>query len=188
MSTAISQWKIQHAVKILKQGGLIAYPTEAVYGIGCLADKTETIERLLRLKQRPIEKGLILLAADLTQLDTYIKPLDSGLQSKLMASWPGPTTWIVPARTHTSRLIRGQFDSIAIRISDHPIVQAICQQCSQPLISTSANITGKAMSYTPLEVRLHFSDQLDYILNGPLGDNLTPTTIKDALTDQVLRS
>lgn len=182
-----SAWSIRLAVHVLKQGGIIAYPTEAVFGLGCLPDKPETIKKLLHLKQRPVEKGLILLAADLSQLEPYIRPLENDVLQKIQSSWPGPTTWVVPASSQTSTLIKGKFQSIAIRISAHPVVREICQQCNSAIISTSANTTGKNMSYSTFDVRRHFKDHLDYILNGSLGNSNSPTTIKDALTDRVIR-
>ena len=183
----LSAWKIRHAVHILKQGGLIAYPTEAVFGLGCLPDKTETIKRLLKLKQRPKEKGLILLASELSQLEPYLCPLENNILEKIQSSWPGPTTWILPTPAETSTLIKGNFNTIAVRISAHPIVRELCTQCQAPIISTSANISGKKMSYTASDVRQHFNNKLDYILNGPLGDSDKPTIIKDAISDQVIR-
>jgi len=178
---------ITDAVDVLKQGGIIAYPTEAVFGLGCLADNTQAIRQLLQLKQRPIDKGLILLAADFSQFEPYISTLNQSILDKLKSTWPGPTTWIVPAASQTSPLIRGQFNSVAIRISAHPIVKALCQQCDKAIISTSANITGQTMTYSVKEVRLQFKDQLDYILDAPLGENKQPSRIIDALTDQIIR-
>jgi len=183
----ISARQIRHAVHILKQGGLIAYPTEAVFGLGCLPDKTETIKRLLQLKHRPKEKGLILLASELSQLEPYIDYLTPDILQKIQSSWPGPTTWILPTPVTTSPLIRGNFNTIALRISAHPIVRELCDQCQSPIISSSANLTGKKMSYNALDVRLQFKTHLDYILNGPLGDSNNPSVIKDAITDQVIR-
>jgi len=182
-----SAWSIRLAVHILKQGGIIAYPTEAVFGLGCLPDKAESIKKLLQLKQRPVEKGLILLAADLSQFEPYISPLENDVLQKIQSSWPGPNTWVVPASPRTPSLIRGKFQSIAIRVSAHPVVREICLQCNSAIISTSANMTGKNMSYSAFDVRLHFKDQLDYILNAELGNSNSPTTIKDALTDRVIR-
>ena len=184
----LSAWKIRHAIHILKKGGVIAYPTEAVYGLGCLADNTKAIKRLLALKQRPKEKGLILLASDLSQLAPYICQLDQTILQKIQATWPGPTTWILPTPPETSTLIKGSFDTIAVRISAHPIVQELCTQCQSPIISTSANITGQSMSYSAFDVRQHFKNELDYILNAPLGDSDKPTVIMDAITDQIIRS
>lgn len=182
-----SAWNIRHAVHVLRRGGLIAYPTEAVFGLGCLPDKTQTIKKLLQLKQRPIEKGLILLAADLSQLTPYISPLEQDVEQKIQSGWPGPTTWVVPTPSRTSPLIRGKFHSIAIRVSAHPIVRELCRQCNSPIISTSANMTGQNMSYSAFDVRLRFKDQLDCILNAPLGDSDKPSVIRDAMSGRVIR-
>ena len=182
-----SAWNIRHAVHVLRRGGLIAYPTEAVFGLGCLPDKTQTIKKLLQLKQRPIEKGLILLAADLSQLAPYITPLEQDVEQKIQSGWPGPTTWVVPTPSRTSPLIRGKFHSIAIRVSAHPIVRELCRQCNSPIISTSANMTGHNMSYSAFDVRLRFKNQLDYILNAPLGDSDKPSVIRDAMSERIIR-
>jgi len=178
---------IRHAAQILTEGGLIAYPTEAVFGLGCLPDRHDTIQKLLTLKKRPKEKGLILLASDLSQLSPYLCPIDPNILKKIKASWPGPTTWILPTPQETSPLIRGNFESIAVRISAHPIVQELCTQCQSPIISTSANISGQPMSYTTQDVKKHFNNDLDYILDGALGDSKKPSIIKDALSDQIIR-
>ncbi|MCU7837299.1 MAG: threonylcarbamoyl-AMP synthase [gamma proteobacterium symbiont of Taylorina sp.] len=179
---------MRHAAHILSQGGIIAYPTEAVFGLGCLADNTQAINRLLKLKHRPVDKGLILLASEFSQFEPYIDSVDDNILRKIQTSWPGSTTWIVPAPAQTSSLIRGQFHSVAVRISAHPVVMALCRQCRSPLISTSANISGQNMTYCTADVRLQFDNQLDYILDAPLGGNDKPSIIKDALTDQIIRS
>lgn len=181
-------WKIRHAVHILQQGGIIAYPTEAVFGLGCLPENLDSIKRLLQIKQRPIEKGLILLASELSQLEPYLAEIKPDILQKIQPSWPGPTTWVLPATKKTSPLIKGQFDTIAVRISAHPIVRELCRQCQSPIISTSANITGKHMSYSAFDVRLQFQNQLDYILDGPLGDSNKPSVIKNAITDEIIRA
>ncbi len=183
-----SHWKIRHAVYILKNGGLLAYPTEAVFGLGCLADNLSAIERLLQIKQRPIKKGLILLAADIEQLTPYLATISPNILAKILATWPGPNTWILPTDQETSPLIKGDFNSVAVRVSSHPIVRALCQQSQSAIISTSANITGKKMTYNIFNVRLQFQNKLDYILNGSLGTNHKPSIIKDALTDKIIRN
>lgn len=184
----VSPWHIRQAVRTLKQGGLLAYPTEAVYGLGCLPDNHQALQRLLQLKQRPEDKGLILLASELAQLERWLSPVPTEIMDKVQASWPGPVTWIMPTPAPTSSLIKGRFNSIAVRISAHPLVREICQQCQSAIVSTSANITGRNMSYSALDVRRHFANQLDYILHGPLGDSDKPTVIKDALSGQIIRS
>ena len=180
--------QIQEAVTLLNHGCLIAYPTEAVFGLGCLPDKTDTIKRLLNLKQRKKDKGLILLASEISQLEPYLCPVEQQIIDKIQSSWPGPNTWILPTPSQTSTLIKGNFETIAVRISAHPVVQALCSQCQSPLISTSANITGESMSYSVSDVQKHFGNSLDFILDAPLGNSNKPSVIRDALTDQVLRN
>ncbi len=184
-------FQIRRAAHILNKGGLIAYPTEAVYGLGCLANFEHSIQRLLSLKQRPQEKGLILLASDPTQLSDYIEPLNNlnkKILNKIQASWPGPVTWLLPAKPTTSVLIRGRHSSVAVRISAHPVIRELCQRCNAPLISTSANLSGRHMSYSAFELRKQFGNQLDTILNAPLGNSDKPSVIRDALSDKIIRS
>ncbi|MCK5697966.1 MAG: threonylcarbamoyl-AMP synthase [Gammaproteobacteria bacterium] len=182
-----SHWQIRHAVYILKKGGVLAYPTEAVFGLGCLPDNLTAIKRLLEIKQRPAKKGLILIASDIEQLMPYLAEISPQILDKISASWPGPNTWILPAAQDTSPLIRGDFKSVAVRVSNHPIVRELCQQSQSAIISTSANISGKKMTYDAFNVRLQFKNQLDYILNGSLGTRDKPSIIKDALTDKIIR-
>ena len=179
---------IHHAARILQHGGIIAYPTEAVYGLGCLPDNLPAIQRLLQLKQRPATKGLILLASEIQQLEPYMADLKPDILDKILSSWPGPVTWVVPAAQNTSPLIRGHFTTVAVRISAHPIVRELCSHCQSAIISTSANISGKQMTYNVLDVHLQFNNKLDYILSGALGDSNKPSIIKDALSDQLIRS
>ncbi len=178
---------ILQAADILQHGGIIAYPTEAVFGLGCLPTQFDSIQRLLLIKQRPIEKGLILLAAEFSQLTPYLGDLAPEIVAKMLSSWPGPTTWVVPAAEQTPILIKGHFSTVAVRISAHPIVRKLCQQCQSAIISTSANISGQNMTYNSNEVRLQFADKLDYILDGALGDNDKPTIIRDAISNQLIR-
>ena len=181
-------WKIRQAAQILRKGGLIAYPTEAVYGLGCLAHFHKSIERLLKIKQRRAEKGLILLASDLSQLADYIQPLPPDILTQIRYTWPGPITWLLPAKNHVPALITGQYNTIAVRISAHPVVNELCRRSQAPLISTSANLSGKHMAYSAFEVRRQFDNQLDYILNAPLGRQDKPSKIIDALSGRVIRS
>jgi len=122
-----------------KLGGVIAYPTEAVFGLGCLPENSEALQRLLDIKQRPIEKGLILVAANFEQVRPY---LAKNIKPTPQQMAPDNVTWVYPVADNVSPLLRGRFDSIAIRISKHPLVQALCNTLDSPLTSTSANITG----------------------------------------------
>lgn len=178
---------LQTALLTLQQGGVLAYPTEAVYGLGCDPCKLAAVQRILDLKQRPAHKGLILIAADVSQLEPYLLPLDTGLQAKVMASWPGPVTWILPARPTVSALIRGDHDTLAVRVTAHPVCRELCLQLGHPLISTSANLSNQPPARNAQEVLQQFGQQLDCILDAPLGEQDKPTEIRHGLTGEIVR-
>jgi len=179
---------IKHTVEILQAGGIIAYPTEAVYGLGCDPLIPEAVFRLLRLKQRDPDKGLILIASDFYQLRDYIKPLDARTMAPVLDTWPGPHTWLLPAQTWVPHWIRGKHDTIAVRVTNHPIAAALCKTTGSALISTSANISRRPAARIPSEIRRLFGTGIDMLLPGPLGDLETPTPIRDARTGAILRS
>ncbi|WP_047049373.1 L-threonylcarbamoyladenylate synthase [Vibrio mexicanus] len=179
----------EQVVSALKQGEVIAYPTEGVFGVGCDPDDTSAIEKLLEIKQRPVEKGLILIAASYEQLMPYIdeSQLTKEQLDKVHATWPGPVTWIMPASKQVSDWVSGQFDSIAVRVTDHPLVQKLCVEFGKPLTSTSANLTGEPPCMTTLEVEQQLGDRLVAILDGETGGRNKPSEIRDAKTSKILR-
>lgn len=179
---------IPETVKILQQGGVIAYPTEAVYGLGCDPFNQAAVNRLLALKKRSWEKGLILIAASWEQIVDYVEPIPTPRMDAVLATWPGPITWIFPATTRVPEWIRGRHDSIAIRVTAHPLAQALCAAFGKPLVSTSANLEGQPPARFPEEVAKIFPDSLDLIVEGALGDSLKPTEIREARTGKVLRA
>lgn len=183
----ISPWHLRVACHVLRHGGVVAYPTEAVYGLGCDPQSSEAVEKLLRLKRRPLAKGLILVAGSLAQLTPYIAPLTDEIAARVVPTWPGPFTWLLPAAATTAPWLRGEHATIAVRISDHPIVSALCNAFGGALVSTSANIAGRPPARDALAVRRVFGTGVDYILHGPLGGLERPTSIRDACTGRVLR-
>ncbi|WAF97888.1 Sua5/YciO/YrdC/YwlC family protein [Aeromonas dhakensis] len=177
------------AVAALQHDGVIAYATEAVFGLGCDPDSEAAVQRLLAIKQRPVEKGLILIAADLVQLQDYIDLdlLTSEQLARVEASWPGPFTWIMPARPDTPAWLTGQFDTLAVRVTAHPQVQALCRAFGKPLVSTSANLTGEEPARRLADIGELLASQLAYILPGEVGGQANPSEIKDARTGAVIR-
>lgn len=177
------------AVAALQHDGVIAYATEAVFGLGCDPDSEAAVQRLLAIKQRPVEKGLILIAAALAQLQDYIDldQLTSEQLARVEASWPGPFTWIMPARPDTPAWLTGQFDTLAVRVTAHPQVQALCRAFGKPLVSTSANLTGEEPARRLADIGELLASQLAYILPGEVGGQANPSEIKDARTGAVIR-
>ncbi|MCZ4339347.1 L-threonylcarbamoyladenylate synthase [Shewanella colwelliana] len=176
-------------VNLVLAGGVIAYPTEAVYGLGCDPDNEEAIRKLLELKQRPWEKGLILVASDFEQLSPYIDStqLTAEQLQRAFDKWPGPFTFIMPTKVTTSRLLCGQFNSLAVRVSSHPGVQALCQALGKPIVSTSANLTGEDPAMTAEEVIQQLGGKIDALVAGGLGAEPKPSTIIDAISGKILR-
>ncbi|QFI56123.1 Sua5/YciO/YrdC/YwlC family protein [Aeromonas simiae] len=182
--------ELERAVAALKQEGVIAYATEAVFGVGCDPDSEAAVHKLLAIKQRPVEKGLILIADTLEQLLPYIDiaALTAEQRATVEASWPGPFTWVMPARATTPKWLTGQFDTLAVRVTAHPQVRALCRAFGKPLVSTSANLTGEEPGRTTAEVVAALAGRLDYVLPGEVGGRAKPSEIRDARTGTVLRA
>lgn len=179
-------WHMQQMAQIVEGGGVIACPTEAVWGLGCDPWNAEAVDRLLALKQRPVAKGLILVAADISQFAELLQDLPPEWHAKLEASWPGPNTWLVPHQGRLPAWITGRHASVALRVTDHPLLRRLCG-LTGPLVSTSANPSGRPAARSRLRVQQYFGDELDGLLNGPLGGRQSPSTIRDLATGAVLR-
>ena len=182
----MSRWHLNQAIRVIKSGGVIAYPTEAVYGLGCHPGNYQAVKRILRLKQRPVHKGLILIAADISQLEQYISFPDQTIREHVLTTWPGPVTWVLPARPAVPGWIRGNHDSVAVRVSNHPLVRELCSRTG-PIVSTSANPAGRPPARSLLKVMNYFGQSIDYILPGRTGLHRNPTEIRDAKSGKILR-
>ncbi|MDM8560370.1 Sua5/YciO/YrdC/YwlC family protein [Candidatus Parabeggiatoa sp. HSG14] len=183
----MTNWHIKQAVGCLTAGGIIAYPTEAVYGLGCDPLNEIAVTRLLALKQRSWQKGLILIAANFAQLVPFLKPLTPMLEKRVFATWPGAVTWLLPAHSVVPHWLRGKSNQLAVRVTAHSQVIALCEQWGGALVSTSANITNRPAAKTTFKVRQAFGNTLDYIVPGQVGRQERPSEIREGLTNTVLR-
>lgn len=173
----MNDWQHRLACHTVRSGGVIAYPTEAVWGLGCDPTNPAAVRQILKLKDRPEHKGLVLVASSLDQLREWIMPLSAEDLNKVNATWPGPVTWVLPCYDHVPKTIRGRHQSIAVRVSDHPIVRRLCDTLG-PLVSTSANPAGREPARSALGVRRYFSNGLDCIVPGCLGGRDQPSEIR----------
>lgn len=173
--------------RTVQAGGIVAYPTEAVYGLGCDPQNEPAVRRLLALKRRPAGKGLILIAADFAQLAPFLQPLVPADQARLAATWPGPYTWLIPACADTPYWLRGRHDTLAVRVTAHPLAAALCRICGHALVSTSANFSGRPPARTALAVRRQLGRTIDALLPGPTGGAAKPTEIRDLRSGQQVR-
>lgn len=183
----MTPWQLRQAVRALRAGGVIAYPTETVYGLGCDPLDPEAVERLLTLKQRPMDKGLILIGARLEHLLPFIDVADEALRRKLQRPTETPTTWVTPARAATPFWLRGRHPSIAVRITPHPLAAALCSAFGGALVSTSANPAGLPPARTALAVQRYFPGQLEQLLHGRTPPRARPSEIRDLIADTLLR-
>ncbi|HZW52342.1 MAG TPA: L-threonylcarbamoyladenylate synthase [Rudaea sp.] len=181
---------LQAAATALRSGGVVAYPTEAVYGLGCDPHDRAAFERVFELKQRPPTQGVLLIAADFAQVEKYIDltrvPADA--LARLRATWPGPYTWIVPRAAGVPDWIAGSHAGIALRVTAHPLAAALCRAFGGALVSTSANRHGEPPARTAAAVHAAFGDELAYILDGAVGGLERPTPIRDAISGEPIRT
>ena len=180
-------WKIREALRQIEDGGIIAYPTETVYGLGCDPLNAASVLHLLDLKQRNIRQGLVLIASDFAQLQSLLLPLAPAVKKRVTKTGPGATTWVLPCLPEVPTWLCGNHTSLAVRVTRHPVAAALCTQWGGPLVSTSANLHGKQPATSPLAVRKAFNGQLDYILHGDCGSG-RPSEIRDGITGTILRS
>jgi len=186
-SFGMSSDQINEAVHALMQGGVIAYPTEAVYGLGCDPANYQAVQELLKLKQRSQAKGFILIAADFAQLTPYLAEIENSLKERVLASWPGPITWLWPAKSGVSDWLRGEHATIAVRVTGHSLAAQLCRAFGGALVSTSANVSGNLPAQNAEQVRAQFQDQLDYVLEGELGGLVKPSQIRDVVSGSIVR-
>ena len=183
----LNLWDKQRVEQVLLNHGVVAYPTEAVFGFGCLPQDLTAIEKILAIKHRPISKGLILVASSLEQVLPFVVSPSADERKLILSPKERPTTYLLRARNTTGVHLKGRFSTLAIRISDHPIVRQLCDHLEQPLVSTSANITGKRPASTALQVRLQFATKLDHIVDAPVGEHAQVSDIYDLTSHRYLR-
>ncbi len=182
------RWPLRRAREVVWGGGVIAYPTEAVYGLGCDPLERDAAARILAIKERDAAKGFILIAAHMEQLLPFLAPLDKIAHEKLRASWPGPVTWVVPAAHDIPLWLSGGRDTLAVRITAHPVARALCEITGMALVSTSANRSGHTSARSALQVKIRLGKEVDFVVPGAVGPQCRPTEIRDVLTGAVLRA
>jgi len=174
-----------NAAEVLRGGGVIAYPTEGVFGLGCLPNELAAVQRILDIKQRDPSKGLILIAACSSQLDDWINlPGEAGLPDPDPDT---PVTWIVPAADRVTPAVRGDNTGIAVRITTNPVAQAICRSAQSPVVSTSANLSGQNVAEDQASLHRQFGCLVDYVVPGDCGPSSGPSEIRIMATGEVLR-
>lgn len=181
-----SEFVVRYAAHCVRQGGVIAYPTETVYGLGCDPLCSDAVATINRLKGRDARKGLILLASRLQQLDTLIDVSDRNKRAAITAE-AEPTSWIVPAKDTAPPWITGGRATIAIRVTTHPVVMRLCDRLGHALVSTSANPAGRKPAMNPLQLHRYFDGQVDAMVVSTDNCSGRPSKIRDLKSGKLLR-
>jgi L-threonylcarbamoyladenylate synthase len=181
---------LTHAADALRRGGVVAYPTEAVFGLGCDPRSRVAFEKLFALKQRPPTQGVLLIGADFDQVAPYIDlaATPHAALERVRASWPGPHTWILPRAAGVPEWIAGGHAGIALRVTAHATAAALCRAFGGALVSTSANPHGEPPARDAATVRRYFHDAVARVIDAPPGGQVRPTSIRDALTGAIIRA
>lgn len=177
---------MQRIAAHLRGGGVIAYPTESCYGLGCDPGNRNAVKRILKLKRRPQSKGLILIASAYRQLCRYIQPLAADEQARLTRDGAQAITYLMPVRHGCPRWLRGVHDTLAVRITAHPGAAALCDALNMALVSTSANVGGDRPARTYADCRRRFGSQV-LVLPGRVGKRKRPSTIRGWENGRIIR-
>jgi len=181
-----AEFHIGVAVSVLRGGGIVAHATEGVWGLACDPEDEAAVLRLLEMKQRGVSKGLIVIGAVATMFQRELAAVDAAIATRVVDSWPGPETWLLPNREFPP-WITGGSGSVAVRVPDHEQARRLSARFGGPLVSTSANRSGRAPARTALTVRRYFGAQVDYVLPGRVGGRTAPSRITDAVSGRRLR-
>lgn len=179
---------IKVAASTIHYGGVVAYPTEGVFGLGCDPFNADAVGRILTIKGRPVNKGLILIASDISQLLPYLTPLTKTQLEKLADSWPGPFTWVIPHNGSLPFWVTGGRDNVAVRVTAHPVAAALCADLDAAIISTSANRSGRPALETKLQVQQQLGKDIDYLVPGRVQTPGHASQITDLLSGQQFRA
>ena len=183
----MSPWALNRFAHAVSQGAVFGYPTDTIWGFGCHPLIASSVARILQIKNRRADKGLILLSSKLEYCAAYVG-LDYEQLEPVTTATDRPTTWLIPASENCPVWIRGNHPTVAIRISNHPLLDFLCNRLKAPIVSTSANRSSKATVRNALQMRKQFGDELDFIVNGFTTGSNRPSEIKSLLDGTTLRN
>ena len=176
---------LQRAARVIREGGVVAYPTEGVFGLGCLPDDEDAVLRILAIKKRDPSLGLVLIAASDAQLAPWIHPAEGPVPRSGIER---PVTWVVAASRLVPPLIRGRHTGVAVRLTSHPVAADLCTAAHSALVSTSANISGRPPARNVHVLRREFADLVDCIVPGNTGPARGASEIRDLASGRILRA
>ena len=178
---------ISQAAQCLRDGEIIAYPTEAVYGLGCDPACKTSVHRILAIKRRPVSAGLILIADRWDRFESFTRPISSADHEQVMSVWPGPVTWLFPKADDVPDWLAGEHATIALRLTAHPVCRALCAAFGGAIVSTSANPSSAEPARCPAEVHDYFGSAICGVVEGELGNDKRPSEIRDLASGKIVR-
>ena len=177
---------LRTAADVIVGGGVVAHALEGVWGLACDPFDHRAVERVLRIKRRPYQKGLLVVAAAARDFDVELANLPAAARRAVVESWPGAETWVVESRRFP-RWITGGRSTVAVRVPGHRQARALARLCGGPIVSTSANVSQFPPATTELRARKHFQRQVDFVLPGATRHRTGPSRIRLAANGSVLR-
>lgn len=177
---------LRRAAGILRSGGVVAHATEGVWGLACDPFDAAAVDRVLAIKGRDAEKGLIVAAGRAAAFATELESLDDDVAARVRASWPGAVTWVVPNRRFPHWITGGR-DTVAIRVPGHEQARALAELFGGAIVSTSANRSGDEPARTAQAVVDALGEAVDFVLPGEVGSSAGPSRIVDASNGRILR-
>lgn len=184
----VSSLTLSRAVEALAAGGVIAHPTESVWGLACDPSNPDAVARLLQLKSRPMEKGLILVSGDQHHFAPLLHNLSGDQRARIDETWPGPVTWLVPHFGQVPPWVSGIHHSVALRHTDHPFTAALTRAFGGAIVSTSANPAGSQPARHKFQVLRYFGSELDFIGGGNTGGRKAPSEIREVVSGRIVRA
>ena len=175
------EWsKVQQIAEELDKGGIIIYPTDTVYGLGCDIKNQKAVERICKLRElNPKTANLSFICKDIGQISNYTKPISNDLFKVLKKNLPGPFTFILPANNSVPKLFKNKKKTVGVRIPDHPIPLAIVEALGRPILTTSLRSDDEILEYftDPADIYEDYKHQVDVFVNSGFGGNLASTVV-----------
>ncbi len=168
---------LERAAHTVRSGGVIAYPTETVYGLGADPFNIPAIERIFGIKGRSPEKAISILIPHRDMLPNLCEEIPADIEKLIAKFWPGPLTVVFRAQNSLPKELLAGGDSVAVRLSSNPLVEALMKRLQSPITSTSANISGHPASRSALHVAVQFEDKIDLIIDGGISPSSKPSTV-----------
>lgn len=172
--------QVEQVVGILKRGGVVIFPTDTVYGLGCDISQSKAIEKVARLKGVKLEKAnFSFICSDLSHLSDFTKHIGNDVFRMMKKNLPGPFTFILPANNNVPKVFRSKKKTIGIRVPDNPIIKEIVEMLGNPLLTTSIHDTDEVIEYTTDPELIHekYQNNVDAVVDGGFGKNIASTVV-----------